>query len=229
MKLNNPFLDTNVIISYLFKYDPEHKLTKPIFKQKAYFSENVLIEVNYIFKEKKKLLITIFESIISILEQKSEKVIDFSEFQKIILNEKFLFIYKNIQMTEKNLKLLLKSFWNEENIINELISNLIIKLREYITYIQHNLFIEKENIINSLFKIPKCIESYPIFEKKFLELDSDNHADLKIIKDIYNFHLQEKLCFDFITFDKNLYDNLNILNYSFINKIISKKELNKIY
>ena len=100
MKLNNPFLDTNVIISYLFKYDPEHKLTKPIFKQKAYFSENVLIEVNYIFKEKKKLLITIFESIISILEQKSEKVIDFSEFQKIILNEKFLFIYKNIQMTE---------------------------------------------------------------------------------------------------------------------------------
>ncbi len=103
MKLNNPFVDTNVIISYLFKYDPEHNLTKNIFKQEAYFSENVLDEVNYIFKEKKKLLITIFETIISILEQKSEEVIDLNKFQKIIVNKSVFFSFIKIKKCQKRI------------------------------------------------------------------------------------------------------------------------------
>ena len=131
-------------------------------------------------------------------------------------------------MSKNDLKLLLKTFWSEENLNSELISNLIIKLREYITYIQHKLVTERENIINTLLKIPKCNKSCPDFEKTFLQVDSDNHADLKIIKDIYDYYLQKKLCFDFITFDKKLYHTLDFLNYSFINKLISKNELSNL-
>lgn len=53
MNLNNPFVDTNVIISQLFKYEPEHYLTENILKTFVITLKMYLENLN-IFIEKRQ-------------------------------------------------------------------------------------------------------------------------------------------------------------------------------
>ena len=96
-----------------------------------------------------------------------------------------------------------------------------------------NIFVRKmKTNKHNFLKNFKLIKKYKTKNNHILEKlkQANIHMnDRQIILDIYNFYKNEKIKFNFVTFDKDFYNSLQKCNFSFIEKIIGKKELQELF
>lgn len=215
------FLDTNVIIGFIFSLDPLNKVSNKLNLNKnvLYYSFHVKKEVNKIFNVKNYSYLQFLTKI--------EKEIDKYPDSNIISRETILEQirkYDDIKsLNKKGMREAFETIWIDLGFTeNQEVYVVKIKLREFINEFESKTFMNKNNICDKLKYIAKHQQKYNELNEIIDKLDIKRYLhdeDKNILFDVHEFCEENpQIKMYFVSWDKN-----------FINAISKLKNEIKIY
>ena len=222
--MSSSFVDTNIVIAYVFLLEPKNKIAEYILTQEydnIYCSDNVFNEFNDRSFEKKENLLSFYENFMLYLSDYNKKYISKKHMEEYAENLDF--------SDEKEYNDVLESislFWkkyspNSSSIpvvlmveyINQLRNELEFGVFDRIDFCE-NLMINIDDNVHS--RVNHYKNPGDLFEK--LYSCGMHKKDIEISLDAYDFNLTLNHPLDFITFDKICYKCVLNENLSF-NKV----------
>ena len=216
------FIDTNVLIAYVFLIEPKNKIAKYILSEEydnIYGSENVFLEFDDRTFEKRESLLNFYENFILYL----------SDYTKNYISRKHMLEYvENLDFSdEKEYNEILQSislFWNhyspqDSSIPVDLMVEYINRLRNELEFgVCDKIDFCKSCIIN-IDDFHKRVNHYKNSDGLFEKLYSCgmHKEDIEICLDAYDYNLTLNHPMDFITFDKKYYKCVSRENLGFNN------------
>ena len=206
------FIDTNILIAYIFHIDSLHYKANQVFEeyQTIIYSQKVKLEADFVFTKKRKILQEFFENLLMETYNKNANLSSLKDLKKLISNKKFN------KMIKGEIKSSLEPFWvryvKEQFPKNEIIQQAIFNCLNDLDIYSFN---RKEQIEKRIKITERRMKPYAKLHKKLKEMDV-HHPDDEIILDVHDHNLRINDKLDFITFDNGFYNRiLKIKEFSF--------------
>ena len=185
------FFDTNVLIGFIFKWDPWHSYAKNTFKEqcKKYFSDTVEEEVNKKFHKLLKKYVSFLDMLIRKLQSSNG----------FLTKEDFLKIAHQINIQKINKLKIAESIWVDEKFNFDEEKDVIIhSLKEIKSIFKHESF-SRKGYFFSIIELHIRNHRYPEVERKLK--NKIHFPDWKIFLDAYDLFLLREPYLEVITSD----------------------------
>lgn len=189
-----------------------------------YFTKHVLDECDNVINRKIHIINVILGDAILFLDDNHNNIFTRENFIK-----KFTKHYKNNPYKKfkiKDIEYTLTKIWDnkcDESMEGYNLSNV---LNKYKLSIKKNMDIHKQKLYQKLILIDNHIKNHEKINKQLL-LNKSHDEDNQIILDIYEYYLNHKITFIFITFDKNFYNALKRCKFKFIKNVYNKEDIKR--
>ncbi|MDR3223574.1 MAG: hypothetical protein LBT66_07595 [Methanobrevibacter sp.] len=206
------FFDTNVLLGFIFKWDPWHSYATKVFKDNCikYYSDTVSKEYNNKFRE----MIDKYNSLLSII------ISELSSSEGFMSKEDLIKIANknNIKHIDKKLKKsIIDNIWEIEGYgLDENMNNLIVSIKEIKYDLKHDSFSRKDKCESILIKHIRTL-SYNKIQDKLKE--KIHFPDWKIFLDAHDLSYRLEPDLEVVTSDAKPEDLEYIKNVTNINKI----------
>ena len=219
------FIDTNILIAYIFHIDSLHYKANEVFEeyQTIIYSQKVKLEADFVFTKKRKILQEFFENLLMETYNENTHLSSLKNMNKLISRKKFKkFITGEIKSS-------LEPFWvryvKEQFPKNEIIQQAIFSCLNDLDIYSFNRKCQIEKRIKIT---ERRIKPYAKLHKKLKEIGVHKPDD-EIILDAHDYNLRINDKLDFITFDNGFYNRiLKIKEFSF-NDIKGKNDFYASY
>ncbi|MCL2115630.1 MAG: hypothetical protein FWH29_05345 [Methanobrevibacter sp.] len=185
------FFDTNVLIAYIFKWDPWYSYAKNTFKEtsNSYFSDTVDEEVSKKFQELLKKYVCFLDLLIRKLQQ----------FKGFLTKKDLLRIANLINVKKINKLKIIESIWDDEGFnFDENCEFIVSTLKEIKSDFKQDSFSRKTNFV-SMLELHIRNREHPNIER---ELKKKIHfPDWKIFLDAYDLFIYKEPNLEVVTSD----------------------------